>query len=231
MDFYGGWKGSWGDWGLNVGGIYYYYPGGTKLRRRQQREHFLHLRQQLGGLSRRQLEVVLAEVLLLLHELLRPVAERDERALQSQQLARARPRPRAARSGYRRSARAACRRTATPRVRSTSWARSTTKSCPSSRSRRPPVTRGSATTASSTIFDFKVGATYDLAGWLLGAKHHRHRRRQAVLVRLQPGLRLRVEGPRDRFERPGAVGREDVLGPQSRAGSGRSVYPSVLTPS
>jgi uncharacterized protein (TIGR02001 family) len=27
MDFYGGWKGSWGDWGVDVGGIYYYYPG------------------------------------------------------------------------------------------------------------------------------------------------------------------------------------------------------------
>ena len=27
MDFYGGWKGSWGDWGLDLGGIYYYYPG------------------------------------------------------------------------------------------------------------------------------------------------------------------------------------------------------------
>ena len=27
MDFYGGWKGSWGDWGLDVGAIYYYYPG------------------------------------------------------------------------------------------------------------------------------------------------------------------------------------------------------------
>ncbi len=27
MDFYGGWKGAWGDWGLDVGGIYYYYPG------------------------------------------------------------------------------------------------------------------------------------------------------------------------------------------------------------
>ena len=26
MDFYGGWKGSWGDWGLDVGAIYYYYP-------------------------------------------------------------------------------------------------------------------------------------------------------------------------------------------------------------
>lgn len=26
MDFYGGWKGSWGDWGLDVGGLYYYYP-------------------------------------------------------------------------------------------------------------------------------------------------------------------------------------------------------------
>ena len=25
MDFYGGWKGSWGDWGLDVGGLYYYY--------------------------------------------------------------------------------------------------------------------------------------------------------------------------------------------------------------
>ena len=27
MDFYGGWKGSWGDWGLDIGAIYYYYPG------------------------------------------------------------------------------------------------------------------------------------------------------------------------------------------------------------
>lgn len=27
MDFYGGWKKSWGDFGLDVGYIYYYYPG------------------------------------------------------------------------------------------------------------------------------------------------------------------------------------------------------------
>jgi uncharacterized protein (TIGR02001 family) len=27
MDFYGGWKHTWGDWGLDVGAIYYYYPG------------------------------------------------------------------------------------------------------------------------------------------------------------------------------------------------------------
>jgi uncharacterized protein (TIGR02001 family) len=27
MDFYGGWKNTWGDWGLDVGTIYYYYPG------------------------------------------------------------------------------------------------------------------------------------------------------------------------------------------------------------
>src|SRR6185369_9235391 len=27
MDFYGGWKKSWDDWGLDVGFIYYYYPG------------------------------------------------------------------------------------------------------------------------------------------------------------------------------------------------------------
>ena len=27
MDFYGGWKKSWGDWGLDVGLIYYHYPG------------------------------------------------------------------------------------------------------------------------------------------------------------------------------------------------------------
>ncbi|HEX4986956.1 MAG TPA: TorF family putative porin [Burkholderiales bacterium] len=26
-DFYGGWAKTWGDWGLNVGGLYYYYPG------------------------------------------------------------------------------------------------------------------------------------------------------------------------------------------------------------
>jgi uncharacterized protein (TIGR02001 family) len=27
MDFYGGWKKSWGDWGLDLGAIYYFYPG------------------------------------------------------------------------------------------------------------------------------------------------------------------------------------------------------------
>ena len=27
MDFYGGWKKAWGDWGLDVGAIYYAYPG------------------------------------------------------------------------------------------------------------------------------------------------------------------------------------------------------------
>ena len=27
MDFYGGWKNTWGDWGLDLGGIYYSYPG------------------------------------------------------------------------------------------------------------------------------------------------------------------------------------------------------------
>jgi len=27
MDFYGGWKKTWGDWGIDVGAIYYYYPG------------------------------------------------------------------------------------------------------------------------------------------------------------------------------------------------------------
>jgi uncharacterized protein (TIGR02001 family) len=27
MDFYGGWKKSWGDFGLDLGGILYYYPG------------------------------------------------------------------------------------------------------------------------------------------------------------------------------------------------------------
>lgn len=26
MDFYAGWKKTWGDWGLDVGAIYYYYP-------------------------------------------------------------------------------------------------------------------------------------------------------------------------------------------------------------
>jgi uncharacterized protein (TIGR02001 family) len=29
MDFYGGWKKTWGDWGLDVGFIYYYYPGSS----------------------------------------------------------------------------------------------------------------------------------------------------------------------------------------------------------
>ena len=32
MDFYGGWKKIWGDWGLDLGGIYYYYPGTNALR-------------------------------------------------------------------------------------------------------------------------------------------------------------------------------------------------------
>lgn len=27
MDFYGGWKKSWDDWGLDLGAIHYYYPG------------------------------------------------------------------------------------------------------------------------------------------------------------------------------------------------------------
>jgi len=27
MDFYGGWKKTWGDWGFDIGAIYYYYPG------------------------------------------------------------------------------------------------------------------------------------------------------------------------------------------------------------
>ena len=27
MDFYGGWKKAWGDWGLDLGAIYYMYPG------------------------------------------------------------------------------------------------------------------------------------------------------------------------------------------------------------
>jgi uncharacterized protein (TIGR02001 family) len=26
-DLYGGWAKTWGDWGVNVGGLYYYYPG------------------------------------------------------------------------------------------------------------------------------------------------------------------------------------------------------------
>ena len=27
MDFYGGWKKTWDDWGLDIGAIYYFYPG------------------------------------------------------------------------------------------------------------------------------------------------------------------------------------------------------------
>ena len=30
MDFYGGWKGSWGDFGVDLGVLEYYYPGSTK---------------------------------------------------------------------------------------------------------------------------------------------------------------------------------------------------------
>ena len=32
MDFYGGWKKTWGDWGLDLGGIYYSYPGSDANR-------------------------------------------------------------------------------------------------------------------------------------------------------------------------------------------------------
>ena len=31
MDFYGGWKKTWDDWGLDVGTIYYYYPNNAKF--------------------------------------------------------------------------------------------------------------------------------------------------------------------------------------------------------
>jgi hypothetical protein len=31
MDFYGGWKGTWDDFGLDVGTIYYYYPNNAKF--------------------------------------------------------------------------------------------------------------------------------------------------------------------------------------------------------
>src|SRR5256885_15411033 len=30
MDFYGGWKNTWGDLGADLGILYYYYPGSTK---------------------------------------------------------------------------------------------------------------------------------------------------------------------------------------------------------
>jgi len=32
MDYYGGWKKTWGDWGVDVGGIYYDYPGSDANR-------------------------------------------------------------------------------------------------------------------------------------------------------------------------------------------------------
>ena len=60
MDFYGGWKKTFGDIGLDVGTIYYYYPNAensTRFRRQRQV-------QQLGDLHRRELEVALGEVLL-----------------------------------------------------------------------------------------------------------------------------------------------------------------------
>jgi len=31
MDFYGGWKHTWGDWGIDLGALYYYYPGTNAL--------------------------------------------------------------------------------------------------------------------------------------------------------------------------------------------------------
>jgi uncharacterized protein (TIGR02001 family) len=31
MDFYGGWRKTWGDWGIDLGALYYYYPGTNAL--------------------------------------------------------------------------------------------------------------------------------------------------------------------------------------------------------
>ena len=85
MDFYGGWKGQWDDFGLDVGTIYYLYPGGTKLFGVDSAGNVHHHDgEQLGGIPRRQLEVVLRQVLLLLHRLLRPVRERGGGAVQSE---------------------------------------------------------------------------------------------------------------------------------------------------
>ena len=71
MDFYGGWKKTWGDWGLDLGAIYYYYPGtnaelaGDPFSPRNNRTGKIAHRQraQHRALHRRQLEVPLAEVL------------------------------------------------------------------------------------------------------------------------------------------------------------------------
>jgi hypothetical protein len=35
MDFYGGWKKTWGDWASDIGAIYYYYPGTRRGPRRE----------------------------------------------------------------------------------------------------------------------------------------------------------------------------------------------------
>ena len=49
MDFYGGWKKTWGDWGLDLGAIYYYYPGSGAGGTFTDRQH--------RALHRRELEV------------------------------------------------------------------------------------------------------------------------------------------------------------------------------
>jgi uncharacterized protein (TIGR02001 family) len=58
MDFYGGWKKSWGDWGLDVGAIYYYYPRHRRQRdefprQSQERQDTYRRRFQYGALHRR----------------------------------------------------------------------------------------------------------------------------------------------------------------------------------
>lgn len=47
MDFYGGWKGAFGDFGVDVGVLYYYYPGSSA--RPLSNTNFKHLTARSGG--------------------------------------------------------------------------------------------------------------------------------------------------------------------------------------
>ena len=72
MDFYGGYKHTFGDFGLDVGVIYYYYPGTKKVSAGRRC-------QELRGLHRRHVGAGVAEVFLFVHRFLRSQQRRISR--------------------------------------------------------------------------------------------------------------------------------------------------------
>ncbi len=93
MDFYGGWKTTVDDFGLDIGAIYYYYPGSGQVRARQ-----LQGRQR-RAVHRRQLGPDRAEVLLRGDRLLRRAGDQGRLLHRAQRRARLRQRLRHQRRG------------------------------------------------------------------------------------------------------------------------------------